>query len=176
VILLAGCGSSIRSSIREYDDNDSVAIVRDKEITIGELRFLYPDEDVLENIEGTVQFELMLQEAKKMNLDVSENLDMQKETMLQLPLRDENDPFAKSIHEFIKSQSKKLDMEPEEYYQKYVEIRSEQNAYLNAYTQSILSEPTAFSEEELELYNEIVNESLSELVKKHKKDIVILIK
>ena len=171
-----GCSSSVQSRIKDYNDNDIAAIVKDKEITVGELRFLYPDEEVLENIEGTVKLELILQEAKRMNLDVSDNKDLQMETMLLLPLRDKEDPFGKSMIEFIESQAQKLGMEPKEYYKKYVEIRSEQIAYMNAYTQEMLGEPDANTEDGLEVYNKKANDFLNELVKEHKKEIEILIK
>ena len=171
-----GCSSNVQSSIKDYNDNDIAAIVKDKEITIGELRFLYPDEEVLENIEGTVKLELILQEAKRMNLDVSDNKDLQTEAMLSLPLRDKEDPFGKSMIEFIESQAQKLGMEPKEYYKEYVEIKSEQNAYLNAYTQEMFGEPDANNEDGLEVYNKKANDFLNELVKEHKKEIEILIK
>ena len=171
-----GCSSSVQSSIKDFNDNDIAAIVKDKEITIGELRFLYPDEEVLESIEGTVKIELILQEAKRMNLDVSDNKDLQEETMMLLPLRDKEDPFGKSMIDFIEMQAQKLGMEPKEYYKKYVEIRSEQIAYIDAYTQEMFGEPDAYNEDELEVYNKKANDFLNEFVKEHKNEIKILIK
>jgi len=114
-----GCRSSVQGSIKDFNDNDIAAIVKVEEITIGELRFLYPDEEVLQNIEGTVKIELIMQEAKRMNLDISDDKDLQTETMLSLPLRDKEDPFGKSMIEFIETQAQKLGMEPKEYYKKY---------------------------------------------------------
>jgi len=171
-----GCSASVQSSIKDYNDNDIAAIVKDKEITIGELRFLYPDEEVLENIEGAVKLELILQEAKRMDLDVSDNKDLQTETMLLLPLRDSEDPFGKSMIKFIESQAQKLGMEPKEYYKKYAEIRSEQIAYINGYTQEMFGEPDAYNEDGIEEYNKKANDFLNELVKEHKEKIEILIK
>jgi len=171
-----GCRSSVQGSIKDFNDNDIAAIVKVEEITIGELRFLYPDEEVLQNIEGTVKIELIMQEAKRMNLDISDDKDLQTETMLSLPLRDKEDPFGKSMIEFIETQAQKLGMEPKEYYKKYVEIRSEQIAYINAYTQEMFGEPDAYNEDGLEIYNKKTNDFLNEFVKEHKKDIKILIK
>jgi len=176
IIALMGCSSNIKSSIKDYNDNDIAAIVKDEEITIGELRFLYPDEEVLQNIEGTVKIELILQKAKRMNLDVSDDKELQTETMLSLTLRDQGDPFGKTMIEFIESQAQKLGMEPKEYYKEYVEIRSEQIAYINAYTQEMFGEPDAYNEDGLEIYNKKANDFLNEFVKEHKKDIKILIK
>ncbi|WP_399631146.1 hypothetical protein [Sporosarcina sp. SG10008] len=176
IISLMGCSSSVQSSIKDYNDKDIAAIVKDKEITIGELRFLYPDEEVLESIEGTVKIELILQEAKRMNLDVSDNKDLQGETMMLLPLRDKEDPFGKSMIDFIEMQAQKLGMEPKEYYKKYVEIRSEQIAYIDAYTQEMFGEPDAYNEDGLEVYNKKANDFLNEFVKEHKNEIKILIK
>ncbi|QUW20464.1 hypothetical protein JSQ81_11385 [Sporosarcina sp. Marseille-Q4063] len=176
MISLLGCGSNVQSGIKGYDDDDIAAIVKGKEITIGDLRLLYPDDEVLENIEGAVKLDLMLQEAKRMDIDVSDNIDQQTETMLMLPFRDKEDPFGKSMREFIESQAQKLSMDPEEYYRKYVEIRSEQIAYMDAYALEMFGEPDAYNEDGLEVYNEKANDFLHELVKEHEKDIEILIK
>ena len=66
---------------------------------------------------------------------------------------DKEDPFGKSMIEFIESQAQKLGMEPKEYYRSHVEIRSEQIAYINAYTQEMFGEPDAYNEDGLEVYN-----------------------
>lgn len=153
-----------------------MAIVRDKEITVGELRFLYSDEDVLENIEGTIKLELMLQDAKRMNLDVSDDIHSQREAMLMLPLKDKDDPIGNSIGKFVDSQAQKFGMKPEAYYKEYVEIRSEQIAYMNAYMQKMFGKPNGFNEEELEIYNKTANDFLNELVKKHETEIEIRMK
>ena len=171
-----GCSSGVQSNISDYQDDDIAAIVRGEEITIGDLRFLYPDEKVLENIEGAVKQELLLQEVKKMNGDYTYDIAIQKETMLMLLLSDEDDPIRKSMREFIESQAEKLGMTPDEYYKKYVEIMSEQSAYMNAYVQENFGEPDADDEDGLEIFNGKVNGFLSELVNEHKDEIEIFIK
>lgn len=173
IISLMGCGSNVHGSMKDYKNSDVAAIVGDKEITIGDLRFLYSDDDVLKNIEGIVKFELMLQEAKKMNLDVSEDKAVLKETMLSISFEDgEGDS---RMQEFIKSQAKKLGMEKEEYYKKYAEIRSEQYSYVNAYIQVMVG-TDGYNEDNLKEFDEKANNFLNELVIKHKKEIKILIK
>ena len=49
IISLMGCGSNVQGSMKDYKNSDVAAIVGDKEITIGDLQFLYSDEDVLKN-------------------------------------------------------------------------------------------------------------------------------
>ena len=66
-IFLAGC-----QGIAKYDDEDVAAIIRREELTVGELRFLYPDEQIHENLEGTIKGKLAMQEAKAMQLDITE--------------------------------------------------------------------------------------------------------
>lgn len=173
IISLMGCSSNVQGSMKDYKNSDVAAIVGDKEITIGDLRFLYSDDDVLNNIEGIVKFELMLQEAKKMNLDVSEDKAVRKEIMLSLPLEDGEGDVK--MQEFIKSQAEKLGMEKEEYYKKYAEIRSEQDSYVNAYLQEMVG-TGGYDEDNLKEFDKKANDFLNDLVKEHEKDIKILIK
>ncbi|WP_456278908.1 hypothetical protein [Bacillus sp. AK128] len=69
LISLTGCSDSPK-----YKDEDIAAIVRGEKITIGELRFLYPDDKVLDMIDDTIKAKLVVQEAKKLNIDVSKEV------------------------------------------------------------------------------------------------------
>lgn len=165
ITLLAGCVSAAERSIESYNDDDVVAIVKEKKITVGELRFLYPDDKVLENVKGTVKLELVMQEAKKMNLDVSDELN---ETNPELQAE-------KSNLEFAESQAKKLGMEPEQYFKEYKDITTEQILYMNAYIEKVLGEPDSYDEEDIKKYDKEANQLLDELVKKNENDIELLI-
>lgn len=165
-IFLVGC-----NELSKYDDTDVVAIVRGEEITIGELRFLFPDETVLEQLDGTIKAKLAIQEAKKMNLDVSEELQEIKKMNNFYPPEDEDSEFANGIREFANTQSKKLGMEPEEYYKQYLEITEEISVYVVAYLAEMLGEPEGGAVG----YNEKANKVLDELVEKNETDIKILI-
>lgn len=163
-----GCSNSFK-----YSDNEVAAIVKGEEITIGELRFLYPDHKVLDMIDGTVKAELVVQEAKKMNFDVSEEVKVMVEGFGSYPPSDHVDAaYANSIREFVEPQAKKLGLEPEKYYEKYIEKTSEMTEYINAYMQAILGEPT----DNIEEYNELANQILDDLVEKNQDQIQILIK
>lgn len=175
LISLAGCQGSGKHNLSDYDDEDIAAIVNGQEITIGDLRFMYEDEKVIGNIEGAVKLELMLQEAKEMKVDVSMDIAAQQEMLLHLP-QHENDSFRESIQVFITSQAKKLGLNAEDYYSKYVERRSEQIAYINAYVRETFGEPDTFDEESLREFDKKNNAYLNELLEKHKDQIEILIK
>lgn len=176
LLSLAGCGPNVQNRIEDYKDDDVVAIVGAKEITVGELRFLYADEEILQNIEEIVRLELVLQEAKRMNLDIAEDKDSQKEEMLSLPLKSEADPIWDSVRLFVESQADKLEMDTEAYYEEYIEIRSEQIAYINAYTREMIGAPNVENEDDLKEYNKKANDFLNELVKEHRQEIDIRIK
>lgn len=169
IFFMIGCSESF-----EYDDEEVAAIVRDEEITIGELRFLYPDDKVLNNIEGTVKAELIVQEAKKMNLDVSEEIEETVHAMGGYPPEDINTSAADSIRAFAEPQAKKLGMEPKDYYGKYIEKTTETSVYINQYIIEMLGEPDP--EGDIEEYDELVNEFIDELVALNSDDIQILIK
>lgn len=162
LVVTAGCTNTL-----DYNDDAIVAIVKGDEITIGELRFLYPDENVLEMIEGSVKAELVIQEAKLMNLEVSEEINRVNEMMMGRPLED--------MSEFAEAQAVKLGMDSEEYYKKYVEITTKQIVYMQAYVEDLLGQP-GNTEDEIEEYNEKANDLLNELVQNNLDDIEILIK
>ncbi|MHC8517576.1 hypothetical protein [Sporosarcina sp. ITBMC105] len=174
LISLAGCQGS-GHNLSDYDDEDIAAIVNGQEITIGDLRFMYEDEKVIGNIEGAVKLELLLQEAKEMKVDVSKDIASQQEMLLQLP-QHENDSLRESIQVFITSQAKKLGMNAEDYYSKYVERRSEQIAYIHAYVRETFGDPDSFDEVELKEFDKKNNDYLNELMEKHSDQIEILIK
>lgn len=171
-ITLIGCNSDSQNSLKDYNDNDVAAIVKDKEITIGELRFLYSDDKVLDNIKGTVKAELVAQEAQKMNLDISDELN---DIDTTLPSKEVDNPSAKSTRDFAESQAQKLDMKPEKYYKEYKEVTTKQTAYMNAYTQKKLGEPKNDDEEATKKYNKKANQLLNNLLKENDDDIEILI-
>ncbi|MUK87810.1 hypothetical protein GMD78_05265 [Ornithinibacillus sp. L9] len=165
-IFLIGCTNSIK-----YNDEDVAAIVRGEEITIGELRFLYQDQKLLDVIDGVVKAELAVQEAKKMNLDVSKEIKETIEARGGYPPDDIDNPTAKSIREFAEPQAKKLGMDPGEYYEKYIEITTTTVAYINAYVHEILGEPG----DNVEEYDERANQLLNDLVEENEDEIEILI-
>ncbi|WP_164669843.1 hypothetical protein [Virgibacillus doumboii] len=168
LIFMVGCTDTIG-----YADDEVAAIVRGEEITIGELRFLYTDDKVLEMIEPTVKAKLAVQEAKEMNMDVSEQVEESVEFGGELPPEDVDTEPANSVRDFAESQANKLGMDTEEYYKKYVEKNMEVSAYVTSYFEEKLGEPTKDNFEE---YNEQTNQLLQDLVEENEDEIEILIK
>ncbi|WP_456278909.1 hypothetical protein [Bacillus sp. AK128] len=74
--------------------------------------------------------------------------------------------------EFVEPQAKKLGMAPEEYFKKYIEKTTETSLYVTAYVQKLFREPNV---ENIEEYDEKVNNHLNELVEENKAKIKILI-
>lgn len=167
LFFLVGCSDSTK-----YNDEDIVAIVRGEEITIGELRFLYPDEELLNIIDGAIKAKLVIQEAKKMNLDVSAQVIERIAALSKYPSDDTDMEIANTIREFVEPQDKKLGLAPEEYYKKYIEITSETSAYINTYIQDVLGDPI----DDIENFDERANDHLNELVRKNQDEITVLIK
>lgn len=128
MILMVGC-----SEVSGYDDTDVAATVRGNEITVGDLRFLYPDDTALDYLEGAISVELVKQEVKDMSLDISDNLSDNDNWFMELPPKNTKDEDGKQIRKFAEAQAKKLDMEPEEYQREYAKKIDEQNAYMVTY-------------------------------------------
>ncbi|WP_217585831.1 hypothetical protein [Lentibacillus saliphilus] len=170
LLLIVGCTNDIG-----HDDDAIAAVVRGEEITIGDLRFLYPDEKVLEMIEGTVKVELVTQEAKRLDLDISDQTKNRVEQFGFLPPGDVETPWANDVRQFAEAQAEKLDMDPDAYYEQYVEITSEQSAYMTAYIEGKL-DISNIDVDNSDAFNEKANQLLDDLMKQYEDEIDIRIK
>lgn len=170
LFILNGCMNSAT-----YKDEDVAAIVRGEEITVGYLRLLYPDDAIVEMVDGAVKAKLAEQEVKRMNIDVSKRVKEIEESYGKYPQDELKNSEAQSIRAFADPQAKKLGMDPKEYYEKYTENSAEMVAYNNAYTSEILSE---LEDDELgiEEYVDHANELLDDLAEQNKDAIEIRIK
>lgn len=167
ILILVGC-----HSLSKYDDNEVAATVRGEEITVGDLRFLYPDEQALDRLDWVIKVELVKQEVKELNLELIE--DTSDDWFAELPPKDTEDEGGKQIRKFAEAQAKKLKMKPEEFQQEYAKRISEQNDYLATYLEEKLGEVDFDNEEELVEYNQKGDELLEELVMENEDDIEVL--
>ena len=119
-----------------------------------------------------------MQEAKKMNIDVSENVKTIVETFGNYPLPKEfkelDARYAHSVQEFVETQSKKLGLDPKKYYKKYIEITAERNEYEQAYITKVLGEPK--DKEHYDEHFKLADQLPDDLVEKYQDEIQILIK
>jgi len=144
-IFIVGC-----SGIAKYDDDEIVAKVKGEEITVGELRLLYPDDEALDYLEGYVHVVLVKQRIKEMELDITKHLEKY-DGFQKLPPKNTKDKDEKQIYKFAQEQAKKLNMTPEEFQKEYGKKIIEQNAYLNTYLEEKLVEEGTFDEHEEDL-------------------------
>ncbi|WP_060678745.1 hypothetical protein [Virgibacillus halodenitrificans] len=172
LILLAGC-----SSMSKYDDNEVAAIIKEQEITVGELRFLYPDDKALDYLDWAIKVELVKQEIEEMNVDISDKLSVGEDDdwFGQLPPENTEDQGGKQIRKFAESQAKKLNMKPEEFQKQYAKIINEQNAYMVTYLEEKTGIENVEDETALDELNEKGDALLEELVKENKDEIEVLI-
>lgn len=172
---LMGCGNTgTQSGVAGYADSDVAAIIRGQEITIGDLRFMYADEDVLTSIEGAAQTELVFQEAQRLEMgeDLPAKIESVKESLKTASLADI--PFEQKERDFFKSQAKKLGMNVEDYYKEYMLIRTEKDWYILTFWDEGFRRFN-HSEEEFDAYNEELTEFMNEFMKKNEDDIEVLI-
>jgi len=170
VIFLVACSDTL-----EYDDDDVAAVVMGNEITIGDLRFLVPDEDVLNAIDGMVKAELAKYEIENMDLDMEEEVLSEGENVQEYPPEDVNTSWAKSTREFAEKQAEKFDMDPEEYFNQYTKITTEQSAYVVAFIEEKIGEPEG-GDEETKAYSEKADELLDQLMEEHEDDFEVFIR
>lgn len=172
LIFIVGCANK---EIADYNDEDIAAIVRGEEITVGELRVLYTDEKVLDMINGTIKAKLVEQEAKRMNLDVTDEIEQEIEARMKVLLDDTAGSSWESIRDFAEIQSEELDMTEEEFYGKYIKLTTVQNTYMNAYVEELVDK-SGDEVEDIQAYNKKANELLDDLLTNNKDEIKILIK
>lgn len=170
LLILSGCMNS-----SAYNDEDVVAVVRGEEISVGFLRFLYPDDAIAEMVDEVVKAKLAEQEVKKMNIDITEKIVETEESYGKYPQDELYSTETQSIRAFADPQAGKLGIDPEEYYKKYTETSAEMVAYINAYTSEILGE-IEDDEFGIEEYVHHANEELDDLVEQNKHAIEIRIK
>lgn len=167
LVLLAGC-----AGIAKYDDDEVAAIVKGEEITVGDLRFLYPDDTALDYLDWAIKVELIKQELKKIGTEI----EMENDWFQELPPKNTNDQDGKQIRKYAESQAKKLNMTPEEFQKEYTKRINRQNAYIFTYIEEMTGEIHPDNEEEIEQFWLKADELLDELVKENEAEIKVLIK
>src|SRR5690625_712192 len=127
LLILSGCMNS-----STYKDKDVAAVVRGEEISVGYLRFLYPDDTITEMVDEVVKAKLAEQEVRKMNIDSTDKIKEIKESYGMYPQNELNNAETESIRNFADPQARKLGINPNEYYKQYTESSAEMVAYINA--------------------------------------------
>lgn len=172
LVLLIGC-----SKVATYDDDEAAAIVNGEKITVGDLRFLYPDDTALDYLNWMIKVELIKQEIEAMDIDLSEQIndEIRNDWFAELPPKRTKDEGGKQIRQFAESQAKKLNMKPEQYQREYAKKINEQNIYIVTYLEEMLGEAAFGDKEDIELFNEKGNHLLEQLVEEHADEIERLI-
>lgn len=157
--------------------NDKVVlIVRGTEITLGEVRFMYGDDNIKDGITLMKYLELTKQEVEDLNLDITERREFNDQFIKELPPKDEANENDLENWAFAEAQAKNFKMDPQEYYLEYIERDMHYLTYFETYIHEFLDEPESRDEDVLEAYNVEVNELLHELEKKYESEIKILYK
>lgn len=164
LLFLAGC----TSATLEYEDDEIAAVVRGEEITIGDLRFLYPDKGLLDKIEPTAKARLVVQEAKRLEIELSED----EQELLNTDVK----TGYRSNRAFAEKQAEKFDMDPKEYYEEYEAIANEMIAYMSAYvTEMVDIAVDDDGEYDVNEFNKKADQLLDELFIKYADEIDIRI-
>lgn len=168
IFAVSGC-----SSQPTYKDEQVAAVVRGKEITVRDIRLLneFDNEELPQVIRNYVREEIMVQEAMKMGVQLSENTLKTISSNHSLP---PEPPEGKEnpILDFYKNQAKKLGMTPEEYVDIYIKLSIERRAYVSGYLEEKLGSPIPKGEEGKE-YHHKLNDLVSNLLNEEEIEIHI---
>jgi hypothetical protein len=151
-----------------YEDEDVVAVVKGEEITVKDIRSLYfvEDEDMPKMVENFVKEEILVLEAKKMGLDVMDEMESMD---LLFPLGNTGN------EDFFEKQADYLGITVEEYYEVYFRERLERDAYVNKLINEVL-DLSNYEADDLEIADEEINEYIDNLLNEYEEDIEILLK
>ena len=148
-------------------DEDVVAVVKGKEITLKDIRSLYfvEDQDILIMVEKFIKEEIMVLEAKSTGIDVTEELESME---LLFPLGNSGN------EDFFEIQADYLGITVEEYYEEHFKERIERDAYVNhlIYERLDLSN---YGIDESEVIDKEINDFISSLWDEYEEDIEILL-
>ncbi|SET74620.1 hypothetical protein SAMN05421676_107163 [Salinibacillus kushneri] len=172
ISFVVGCSDSTK-----YDNDDVAAIVRGEEITVGDIRFFaeVKDEDLPEAIESKVRETVVIQEAKEMGIDVSDEVEETIEYFGQYPSENVDTDKANEIREFAEAQSERFDMKPKEFHKEFIERNAKRSAYQNEFFKEHLN-GNPETEEEAKEMNEEIQQIIDALLKENEDEIEILIK
>ncbi|OLO26632.1 hypothetical protein BTR23_22690 [Alkalihalophilus pseudofirmus] len=154
-------------NITAANDEDVVAIVKGKEITLKDIRSLYfvEEQDIHKMVERFVQEEIMVLEAKSMGIDVTEELEGME---LLFPLGNTGN------EDFFEIQADYLGITVEEYYEEYFKERIERDAYVNHLIHKRL-DLSNYGVDESEVIDKEINDFISSLWVEYEEDIEILL-
>ncbi|MFZ3580023.1 hypothetical protein [Virgibacillus sp. DJP39] len=128
--IIAGCSD-------QYDNEDVVAIVGDEELTVADVRLFQnlEEKELNDAVKDYVKEEIMVQDAKKMGIDVSKKVEELKKMNTSFPQEQ-----TKDQEEYAKKKANELDMSEEEYYEKYLDLSTERSAYVMAFLEKEIGE------------------------------------
>src|SRR5699024_5936095 len=125
----------------DYNNEDIAVIIRGEEITVGDLRFLYPDDQIEQNLDGVIKSTLVMQEVERLNLDVDQVMQETLDELKSFSVADLNKLSGDNMDKFIKKQANKLKLDEEEYLQEYLKISVKTASSMQVYTENIIGEP-----------------------------------
>lgn len=167
-LLLTAMGCS-----NQNNNEDIAAIVGGKEITIGDIRLLYNMEDrTLEDaVKQYVKEEIMVQEARKMGIDISDEIEKY-QSVNPIFMTETKDKEIK-LNNYYKKKARQLGMTEEDYKNAYFKTFTERGAYINKYLEKVLKKKD--EDETSQEYAARVNEYVNGLLSSHSDEIEILI-
>lgn len=137
-VLLVGCTE------KSYENDEVLAEVRGEEIIAGDLRFYYKVDipNMKEALEFRMKEILIVQEAKKSGMDLSDEVRQQVESFGQYPSSGVETEQADEIRELAERQAEEFNMDPEEVFIKRQELHIETSVYVNAFIKQKFGEPS----------------------------------
>jgi len=156
---------------KKFDNDEVIAEVRGTEITYGDIRFLYEDDDIEDGVTIAINIELARQGVEELQLDITEQWEENKEFVRELTPKNEATEYELAEWEFAEKQAKKFDMDPNEYYVEYMTKSMEDLSYFLTYAHEMVGEPADDSEEEIDEFNRKINIMFEELHEKYEDEI-----
>ncbi|MDV2583330.1 hypothetical protein [Alkalibacillus haloalkaliphilus] len=167
LVFIAGCTGS------QYDLDDTAAVVKGEEITVGDVLFVYnaDDDELPDAVDAYVMEYLVMQESKKMGIDVSEKVEMHGQFLGRYPSEDVDTDQANEVRQFAESRAELFDMEPETYLEEYTRKRSELSAYSNAFFEEHVDFEELDADEDIEEVDATIQQIINDLYEEYEDEI-----
>lgn len=164
IIFLVAC------SEQDYEKDDVVAILNEKEIKIEDILWLYSlEENTEERIIGYLKLEVLIQEAKNIGITITEE-EIEDRKLAIFPKSTASERFEESDNkEFLEKQASILGVTPEKYFEVWEDNSHRAGAYIVKYVFEIFDEPNdAEHIQEIEAWDQKVNEHIDDLFQRYK--------
>ncbi|MDV2582401.1 hypothetical protein [Alkalibacillus haloalkaliphilus] len=144
LVMLISISLVVACSDSGYSHDDTAAVVKGEEITVGEVRFVFNvhDENLRNSVEMYIVDELIIDEVRnEMGIDLTDEVESYVEADPSYPFDDIDPEAAERMRDLVEEQADRFNMEPEEYHEAFSQASAERTVYQDRYFLEKIDDP-----------------------------------